>query len=169
MTTRPTLVQFGDLRLQHFATAPLWAQCHVLDYDEPWYDDTDEETFRPWTGSVPVDPAEAMFLVRAAGTLADGTTVAGFLTSHNGSTPDLSLMQPHIWLPSGGAAGFWMGIFPPKPEGKAAFYREMGRPPSAVFPIQLAAERGLAVGTQAAEILGFYHAPKVSQPPVVEL
>jgi hypothetical protein len=46
----PELKQFGDLTVDDFARCPAWISCHVQDYDEPWYDETDEETFRPWTG-----------------------------------------------------------------------------------------------------------------------
>jgi hypothetical protein len=28
-------------------THPVWVSCHSVDYDEPWYDGTNEETFRP--------------------------------------------------------------------------------------------------------------------------
>lgn len=49
-----------------------------MDYDEPWYDQTNEETFRPWTGSLPVSPAEGMLLVRAVFECADGSRHPGF-------------------------------------------------------------------------------------------
>ena len=52
----PTLKQFGDLSPLDFDASPVWVQCHIIDYDEPWYDDTDEETFRPWDRALPVDP-----------------------------------------------------------------------------------------------------------------
>ena len=40
-----------------FATHPVWVSCHSVDYDEPWYDGTDEETFRPWLSEIPVADA----------------------------------------------------------------------------------------------------------------
>lgn len=43
---RPLLRQFNDLRPQDFEEHSVWVNCHVIDYDEPWYDDTDAETFR---------------------------------------------------------------------------------------------------------------------------
>jgi hypothetical protein len=46
MPNRPNLKQFGQLVLDDFVTRPVWASCHSVDYDRPWYNDTDEETFR---------------------------------------------------------------------------------------------------------------------------
>ena len=72
MARKPILKQFGDLVPADFAKHPVWTSVHTLDYDEPWYDDTDEETLRPWTGPLPVGPQEGMLFVRAKLTLADG-------------------------------------------------------------------------------------------------
>jgi hypothetical protein len=77
---RPELKQFGDLTAEDFERHPVWIGCHTADYDEPWYDDTDEETFRPRTGDLPADPSEGMLLVRANATLRDGSSFPGFLT-----------------------------------------------------------------------------------------
>jgi hypothetical protein len=43
----PILSQFGDLTSEDFDRDPVWVGCHTVDADEPWIDDTDEETFRP--------------------------------------------------------------------------------------------------------------------------
>jgi hypothetical protein len=82
---RPTLKQFIELRQSDFDNYPIWVNCHVVDYDEEWYDDTDEETFRPWTGDIPVFPDDTMYLVTASFQLNDGTIMNGFLT------PDIGL------------------------------------------------------------------------------
>jgi len=55
-SVRTHLKQAGDLVAANFEAHPVWVSCHVVDYDEPWYDDTDEETFRPWLGALPLDP-----------------------------------------------------------------------------------------------------------------
>jgi hypothetical protein len=44
---RPELKQFGDLTPADFERHPGWIGCHTADYDGAWYDETDEETFRP--------------------------------------------------------------------------------------------------------------------------
>jgi hypothetical protein len=36
------LKQFAALTIEDFAQYPVWIACHVADYDEPWYDDTDD-------------------------------------------------------------------------------------------------------------------------------
>ena len=155
----PVLKQFGDITLSDFGAHPVWVQCHVIDYDEPWYDETDEETFRPWNGDLPVDPAEAMFLVKAQLKLADRKTFPGFVTpqsaENEGAEPRLGLMQPHLFLPSGACIGFWQGIAPWS-EPRTRLYEELGMASSEVFPITFEAERDLARGLSSGEVRGFY-------------
>jgi hypothetical protein len=62
-----------------FVTHPVWVSCHSVDYDEPWYDETDEETFRPWLSEIPVG-ADEMYLVACQFTMADGSRHQGFAT-----------------------------------------------------------------------------------------
>ena len=52
MTEKPELKSSGELSQVDFVRHPVWTNCHVADYDEPWYDDTDEETFRPFFGGL---------------------------------------------------------------------------------------------------------------------
>src|SRR5580765_579876 len=66
--TTPELRQFGTLEAEDFDRHPVWIGC---DYGKPWYGQSDEETFRPWIGKLPVDPAEGIFLVRAVIQLRD--------------------------------------------------------------------------------------------------
>jgi hypothetical protein len=63
---KPELKQFGDLTPADFERHPVWIACHWEDEGEPWYDETDEATFRPWTGALPAAPSEGMFLVRGS-------------------------------------------------------------------------------------------------------
>jgi hypothetical protein len=62
---KPELKQFGDLTPADFERHPVWIACHTEDFAEPWFNETDEETFRPWTGPLPVGPSDGMLLVRA--------------------------------------------------------------------------------------------------------
>ena len=104
--TRPVLRQFGDLTEDDFRRHPIWIACHGEDADEPLYDDTDEETFRPRPGVLPADPAEGMLVVRATARLRDGTRLSGFLTPGVKST-SLGTTQPCLWeaVCSGSGAG----------------------------------------------------------------
>jgi len=159
MTERPPLVQFADLTPTHFSTHLVWIQCHVVDYDEPWHDDTDEETFRPRTGPLPAGPEEGMLLVAADLTLADGTTLSGFVTpafAQDAEDPGLlGFQQPQVFLPSGRRERFWDGGLPRPAEARERFYAEVGRTASQVFPVRFAARAGLTTGLAAGEVPGF--------------
>jgi len=106
-----------------FEHHPVWVSCHVFDYDEPWYDDTDEETFRPWLEPLPVDPSKTTFLARASFRLADGREFGGFVTPS--SSLDLGLQQPSIDV-GGRFFAFWGGMPGVSSEEREAFYRAVG-------------------------------------------
>lgn len=171
MPPQPLLVQFGDLTPQHLADHPVWIQCHTVDYDEPWYDDTDEETFRPWTGALPAGPEEGMLLVAADLTLSDGTMLPGFLTpaasEEAGGPAILGTIQPQIFLPSGRRESFWDGAVPRQADARNGLYVELGRAREHVFPIRYAAKPGLTTGLASGAIDGFYSQTKLGSPPKV--
>jgi hypothetical protein len=149
----PTLRQFGDLVPQDLESSTVWVNCHVVDYDEPWYDDTDEETFRPWDGALPVDPSETMFIVCAKFELASGDSLPGFVTPQTPGDSDLGVMQPHLFTPAGRLAGFWLGMFG---EPDAQLYRELRSVGEPVFPIRFSALPGLSTGLSSGGLDGFY-------------
>ena len=160
MARRPVLKQFGDLTRADFVEHSVWASVHTLDYDEPWYDETDEETFRPWSGELPVSPEDGMFLVRAKLTLADGRVLDGFITPQPDSeVMDLGTVQPQAFLSSGTRCGFWDGMLKRDPKERSILYEELGNP-SSVFPIQFAAEGGFAKGHVGGAIPGFCWRPR---------
>jgi hypothetical protein len=161
LARKPILKQFGALKPADFAKHPVWASVHTLDYDEPWYDDTDEETFRPWTGELPVAPEDGMFLVRARLTLADGRVFDGFITpQHESEKMSLGAIQPQLFLPSGVRCDFWDGMFKRDVEHRKAMYDELGDDPATIFPIQFAAEKRLATGRVTGSIPGFSWCPR---------
>jgi hypothetical protein len=150
----PEFKQFGDLVQSDFERYPVWIGCHTVDGDEPWYDETDEETFRPWNGSLPTGPSEGMLLVRATMEFADGTLVPGFVTPAF-DEDDLGTQQPQIFV-GGRRFGFWGGMVGvPLPE-RHAFYAALGKPPEAVFPLRFAVAPGVATGVVTGEVMGFY-------------
>ena len=161
MTDRPDLRDFGDLTPADFEAHPVWVNCHVIDYEEPWYDETDEETFRPWTGELPVSPHHTMFLVRAELVLNDGAHCKGFVTPAIADDPgiqlhELATMQPHLFLPNQELAGFWLGVFSPGDDDCRRVYDALGKEAADVFPIRFAAKEGLATGRTSGTIEGFY-------------
>jgi hypothetical protein len=165
---RPRLKQYGDLTASDFEAEPVWVSCHGIDENEPWYEETDEETFRPWTAEVPVSPSDGMFLVSATFHLADGSTRKGFVTPTFEGTEfprALGQLQPQLFAPAGERVGFWLGMFPSR-EARDAAYRALGRAPTQLFPIQFRADDGLSTGVCAGEIRGFCSIPKGLSAPV---
>ena len=155
--TRPTFVkQFGDLTALDFTQHPVWIAVHGIDEDEPWYDDCDEESFRPWTGSLPVAPEDGMLLVQVTLTFADGSRFPGFITPQHEQEPfNLGMIQPQVFSPAG-RQSFWDGMFQRSEEELRAFYSSFNKTESQIFPIIFAASPGLASGQVAGRIEGFY-------------
>jgi hypothetical protein len=160
----PLLKQFGALKLVDFEKYPVWVSCHVIDYDEPWYDGTDEETFRPWTGDTPIDPDRTIFLVKTTFVLADGTVLNGFITPvgdiNEDATKLLGTIQPCIFSPSGKLIHFWFGGIPFSEKDIKNMNYLLGKGSKDIFPIQFKAESGLAKGIISGTIVGFYHIEK---------
>lgn len=160
MAKKPLLRQFGDLTANDFVSHPVWIACHSADYDEPWFEETDEETFRPWIGALPVAPEEGMLLVRSRMTLADGRSFPGFITPQHADEPlHLGAIQPQLFLPSGARTDFWDGMFKRTDDRRRLVYAELGDSPNAIFPIQFCAADDLATGHVSGEIPGFMCCP----------
>jgi hypothetical protein len=152
--TTPLLKQFGDLTSADFEAHPVWIGCHTADYDEPWYDQTDEETFRPRQDALPADPSEGMVLVRATATLKDGTSLPGFLTP-GFEGDDLGTLQPQVFT-GGRMFSFWGGLFGVPEAQRREFYRALGKDAAAAFPIEFAVDPALCGGLTRARVEGFY-------------
>jgi len=157
---KPELKQFSTLTQADFERFPVWVNVHSLDYDESWYDETDEETFRPWSGELPIDPSLGMFLVRSQISFADGTKFVGFITPAIGSgevaESELGLVQPYLFSKSRTLVTFWGGMFGFTDEVKKTTYDLLERTAGQIFPIRFSAESGLSKGKQVGEIRGFY-------------
>ena len=156
---KPILKQFGDLTPKDFEKYPVWVQYHIIDYDEKWYDQTNEETFRPWIGELPVSPDFAMYLILADLKLNDGETFSGFITlateSENNEPNNLGLIQPQIFTKTGKRIGFWTGMFPKDRAEIDDFYKSMNRNPDQIFPISFKAHDTLTLGKSSGIINGF--------------
>jgi hypothetical protein len=150
---KPLLKQFSALAPADFDQHPVWINCHGQDFDEPWYEETDEETFRPWNGDAPADPSEGMLLARAVIELADGSRFSGFVTP--AAEADLGTQQPQIFC-AGRRFGFWGGLFGVRPEERQEFYATIGRSPDQFFPRRFSVDPAIATGETTGEILCFY-------------
>lgn len=165
---KPELKQFGDLSATDFERHPVWIGVHNADYGEPWYDETNEETFRPYAGSLPAAPDEGILLVRATFELKDGSQFPGFVTpaSEDWDRPReghssgkrkhiLGFQQPRIFVGNEGF-NFWGGISGVRDERRQALYAALQKTPQDIFPLRFSAEPSLAGGILAGEVEGFY-------------
>lgn len=157
---RPILKQFFDLTPDDFKRNPIWVSVHTLDYDEEWYEDTDEETFRPWIGPLPV-AANEMYMVSARFKFADGTESEGFVTPTAAYTglSNMGSLQPQIFAPSGKRFAFWHGMFR-QTEHERSFYDAFAKSPEQVFPLRFAPAPGLTSSVASGEIPGFLSTPR---------
>ncbi len=76
----PLLRDISELTPSDFENHPVWVCVHGRDQDEPWYEQTNEQTYRPWTGALPYvsrSPFDAV-LVAATFELADGSVYRGY-------------------------------------------------------------------------------------------
>jgi hypothetical protein len=137
---RPNLKQFRDLQADDFTKYPVWVSCHSVDYEEPWYGDTDEETFRPWTGSLPVG-TEEMYLVGSTFTLRDGTCLSGFTTPADDDDA-WGTIQPQIFSRDGHRISVWFGMFPPANAASEVSAR-LGKRLEEIFPIHYSVPNGV--------------------------
>jgi hypothetical protein len=138
MPDRPNLKQFIHLMPEDFLTYPVWISCHSVDLDEPWYDDTDEETFRPWTSDIPI-AANGMYLVASEFMMVGGSRHYGFATP--ALEPDeMGRIEPQIFSPSEKRHAFCLGMFL-RQEEITGFYTDFAKGPSSVFPLSLSALR----------------------------
>ena len=156
---KPELKQFGDLSPADFQRHPVWIACHTEDFAEPWFNETDEETFRPWMGALPVGPSDGMLLVRASFELHDGSRHDGFLTPAS-KQGDLGTLQPHLFV-GGESFGFWGGMAGIRGDERMAFYQALGKGPEAIFPIRFSTDPDLATGVIAGRVDGFYRGTRI--------
>lgn len=164
----PELRQFGELSLEDFHRHPVWIRCHTADYSQPWYDETDEETFRPWMSALPANVLRETLLISAVFELADGTQYPGFVTplvegwdtspkGRASSKPRHALgrQQPQIFV-GDRRFSFWGGVIGISKLEQRDFYAALRRTPEQIFPVQFRGRAGLANGVGFGHIDGFY-------------
>lgn len=150
--SQPILRQFAALTSEDFEHYPVWIACHVADYAEPWYDETDEETFRPHSGPFAAEPSD-LLLVTATATMSDGSRHPGFL-SPSQDARDIETLQPHVFV-GARAYGFWGAMVGIPEEERRAFLGATGKVPEDVFPIRFVADPTQSGGVIEAEVPGW--------------
>lgn len=169
---RPLLKQLGSVTLADFEKFPVWVLCHTTDYDEEWYDDTDEATVRPWSDNIPIDAKSAIFFIRAHFVLADGAEMKGFVSYMTNPqwkivANDIGSTQPVLLHPSGKQIPFWYGVIKITSEDMNRIYTLLGKDRKMVFPIRYRVDDNLIVVEQKGEIDGFYSYRQVDSGAVV--
>jgi len=164
MPARPELKQFGDLTAGDFERHPVWVHCHVVDYDEPWYDETDEETFRPWAAPLTVTQGSS-FLVRADFVAADGSRFTGFLTPSESSWP-FATNHPHLFAGPFMIA-FWEGIVTGAAKFRARLYEVTGKSARELFPLRATTSPGLVEPPVEDLVEGFYSIERLGAEPTL--
>ena len=183
----PEMKQEYDLSPADFVRQPVWVGVHNYDSDEPWYEQSDEETFRPWTGPLPFSESRGFVLVAATFELADGSVYPGYCRAvgndwdlppqpttmrngtqdkpqswssmHGGSQLSVLLLQNPIIFIDGRSFDFQLRIPELRKTAIRSFYAAIAKQPSDVFPVRFAAKSGLAAGITSGQLDGFYHFP----------
>jgi hypothetical protein len=186
-TNTPEMKQEHELCASDFVRHPVWIGVHNYDYGEPWYEQTDEQTFRPWLGQLPFAEARGIALVAATFELADGSVYSGYFSpqsedwdaplpprrmrdgnytkslqwsARRGGSPlsILALHRPAIFI-DGQVFGFHLLREPRRKAAVQAFYAAIKKSPAAVFPVRFYADPSLAVGITSGRMDGFFSFP----------
>lgn len=143
--------QVYELTAADLERFPVWE----FALDEEDEDDQDEATVRPYGGSLPLDPSDGLFIVRASMTLSDGTRLSGYLTPPVNGESGLDSLHPAVVAPDGQVL-FWCGMLEPPSEHIAKNYRLLGsKSLDDVFPVRFESDIALVGGPVAGEIPGF--------------
>jgi hypothetical protein len=169
----PELKQETDLSPADFARQPVWVGVHHYDSDQPWYEQSDEETFRPWTGPLPFAEPRGFALVATEFVLADGSVYGGYCRSvpdtpneltpwsqrHGGDPLSLLLLQNPIIFVDSQQFDFQLRVPELRQNAIQSFFTAIGKKPGEVFPLQFSAAGGLIEGINSGKIEGFYDLP----------
>src|SRR6267378_4178082 len=142
--------QVYELTLDDLSKFPVWE----FRLDSDGEEGRDESTVRPHTTSGPLDPADRMFVVRAAFTLADGTRMQGYLTPPVRRSDSIGTLQPII-VTERGQVRLWCGTAVPDAKRLARSYELLGKDARHVFPVQFESKVELVGGPVKGSVPGF--------------
>ena len=166
----PKLTQQFDLTPEDFTRHAVWISVHNYDSDEAWYDDADEETFRPWMGVLPFGEHRGMALAKAIFKLADGTVHPGYFTTESSQwdnarlsgtrrrPPPADILHrqcPTIFV-NNGAFDFQLREPHLRDAAISNFFSAIGKKPGEVFPVRFATDGELTIGPSSGTIESFY-------------
>jgi len=158
MPKYPILKQFDALEAADFAAWPVWIPCRPGDSNQPWYAQTDANTYRPWMDDLPISRDMRSFLAQSSLTLADGTVFEGFASCPAGGADfNISTVRPQLFTNMGRRFGFWFGNSSPSTFTKHDFYSAMGKTELQIFPIVNAVSPEISAVDITIGIPGFVH------------
>jgi hypothetical protein len=190
----PELKQSGDLTGADFERHPVWISARSYDADESWSEASNERTYRPWTGSLPLEE-QGSCLLAATFRLADGSTYPGYFSpqfedwdaplpprkmkdgsfakplqwsARRGGSPlsILALHRPVIFV-EGRAFGFHLLRHPERRKKNIqSFYAAIGKRPEEVFPVRFRSDPDYFKGITSGVMDGFYSFPLDKQPEI---
>lgn len=142
--------QVYELTLDDLSKFPVWE----FRLDKDGAPGQDEATVRPFTASGPLDPANRMFVVRAAFILADGSKMKGYFTPPAPGHESIGTLQPVI-VTEGGQVRLWCGTAVPDAKRLARNYKFLGKDAQRVFPVRFESEVELTRGAAHGSVPGF--------------
>jgi hypothetical protein len=142
--------QVYELTPEDLSKFPVWE----FALDEEGKEGQNKATVRPYELSGALDPSGGKFVVRASFTLADGSTMQGYLTPPVHGDDSLGTLQPII-VAAHRQVAFWCGVRSPSPDELARNYRSLGRDAGHVFPLRFASEVELLGGPVRGSLAGF--------------
>lgn len=142
--------QVYELTLDDLDHFPIW-EFRLDAKDEK---SQDESTVRPYTASVPLNPVDRMFIVRAAFILADGSRMKGYLTPPSRGDSSLAILQPII-VTDRGQVRFWCGTAAFDSKRLARNYEVLGKEAQHVFPLRFESEVKIVGGPVSGSLPGF--------------
>jgi hypothetical protein len=156
--------QVYELTNRDLLEQPVWE----FAIDEEGEAGQDEATVRPVAREELSDPTDAMFVVRANFTLADGTTYLGYLTPATEEDTSIGTIQPII-VTDAGQVGFWFGVMAPSTASIREAYDKLGRKADQVFPISFVSDVEVAGGPVSGSLNGFMYLRSFEDHTVVEV
>lgn len=150
MSRMCTRKQVYELTLNDLSKFPVWE----FRLDKDGAEGQDEATVQPFTTCGPLNPAERMFVVRAAFTLADGSKMKGYFTPPVRGQEGIGTLQPII-VTERGQVRFWCGTAAPDSKRLARSYALLGKDAEHVFPLEFESEVELVGGPAAGSVPGF--------------
>jgi hypothetical protein len=143
--------QVYKLAPNDFKTPPVWE----FALDEEGAEGQDEATVRPYKPRGQLDPSDGMFVVRAVFTLADGTTLEGYLTPPLNDDRRLGTLQPII-VCENDQVNIWRGCSKPTAKEVDDDYRLLGKRKEEVFPLRFESQIDMVGGPISGTAAGFY-------------